>query len=114
MCDQLKPLDEKKSKIAQHVERWRFDISSSGDIEKFMAVQQAAAFLIKYRDRFPSDCVMRTNSQLAVFAIRIHKIFIGQELSSLENDVKGIVDSIVLRYRNYNKNNYSSSSVKQN
>lgn len=94
------PLEQEKSKIAKQVKRWSFDISPPDDIAKYNAVQQAAAFLLKYRDRFPTQYILKTNVQLAVFAIRIYKLFIGRDLSIRKNDVQAIVNLVISKYGN--------------
>lgn len=92
------PLDNIKSDIARQVKRWEFDISSSFDLEKHKAVRMAAEFLQKYNQRFPARYILKTNAQLAIFAIRIHELFIGQDSSTVDNDFLDIIDQIVSKF----------------
>jgi hypothetical protein len=80
--------------------RWKFDISSSRDTEAFQAVQMAAEFISKHRSSFPSGYIPRNPPQLAVLAIRIHKIFIGLNPETIGSQVQELIDSILSEYGN--------------
>jgi len=91
-------VENEKSDIAKQVNQWKFDMSSDIDFKKYTEVKKASRFLLNYKDRFPTKCRLHTNSQLAVFAIKIHSLFSELELPIQESGHKAIINRIISTY----------------
>jgi hypothetical protein len=80
---------------------WKFDISSSDDMNAFEAIQKAATFITEYRKLFPKAFFPRNAPQQAVLAIKIHSEFMQVENDEIEKTAQTLVDSIVCKYGNH-------------
>jgi Fe-S-cluster containining protein len=93
--------DDKKSQIYKKAKVWKFDISSSDDMNAFEAIQKAATFITEYRKLFPKAFFPRNAPQQAVLAIKIHSEFMQVENDEIEKTAQTLVDSIVCKYGNH-------------
>lgn len=66
-----------KALIAQHIRRWKFSFPTERDHDQHSAVQAAARFLRKHAERFPAGFVPSNPTQLAVLAIKVYDVFLG-------------------------------------
>lgn len=94
------PVEKENSAINRQVKEWEFSLTTLEDKEKYQLVQKAANFLLSNRNCFPDSYLPLSNSQLAVFAIRIHGEFSVINNDSFENNLKELVSTIVSKYQN--------------
>jgi len=92
--------DDEKSVIFRKAKDWKFDVSSSEDIEALEAVRASSKFIEKYHDHFPKEFVPGNRPQQAVLVIRIHSEFIGVDSENIEINAQKLVNLIVSKYGN--------------
>jgi len=89
----LDPAVDGKVPVSEQAKLWTFEFLSRDDSEAFSAVQMAAQFLILNKDYFPPEYSMNNMTQIAVMAVSIYNLFLGQ--NSLESvDIEKTVQRI--------------------
>ncbi len=73
---ELDPLDDGKPLIAQRVDRWVFDLDDEEAVALQRAVAAAAEFVRSHVDELPMHLRPVTTTQLAVTAVRVHRVFV--------------------------------------
>ncbi|MDP2292942.1 MAG: YkgJ family cysteine cluster protein [Actinomycetota bacterium] len=73
---ELDPLDDGKPLIAQRVEQWMFEFEDDEAAALQQAVVAAAGFVRLHADELPAAVRPVTTTQLAVAAVRVHRVFV--------------------------------------
>ncbi len=73
---------EDKMLITQRIQRWKFSFPTDLDKTQHTAIKIARLFLLDNVKSFPKGSIPGNSTQLAILAIKIHKLF-------LKNDEKG-------------------------
>jgi Fe-S-cluster containining protein len=94
------PIEKESHAIAQQAKRWEFSLTTIKDKEKYQLVQNASKFLLFNRNCFPVSYLPLLNSQLAIFAIRIHGEFRKINNDSSDTNLNEFVSNIVTKYQN--------------
>lgn len=68
-----------KASINQRVRAWAFTYASEQDLRAHDAVKAAAAFIQKNRASFPGGRVPTAPGDIAVLAIKVHRVFLAPE-----------------------------------
>ena len=89
------PGDDKKERIAQQIKRWQFSYSTTLDRDEHLAVQAAAKFLQEKAKLFPTGFIPANNTQLAILAIKVYEVFIGEDWRGRvdEKIVKSVIEA---------------------
>ena len=80
-------MDESHAAIMEQAKRWYFNMHGDTDQLESSAVLQAAQFLRDQSSLFPNKALPSNPSQLALLAIKVHKIFLD-----LKKESKKIAD----------------------
>jgi hypothetical protein len=76
--------DDDKALITQRVQDWRFSYPTERDHSEHAAVRAAARFLRNRAECFPVGFVPSNPTQLAILAIKVYEVFLGNEQDSGE------------------------------
>lgn len=74
--------DDDKILINTQAQRWQFGYPVNQDREEHEALRKAVKFLHEHRDKFPENVVPKNPSQLALFAIKVYKVFLAAKAST--------------------------------
>ena len=80
----IAPGEDDKALIAERVRRWKFSYLTESERKQHSAVQAAATFLRERAECFPAGVVPRNSTQVAIFAIKVYKVFLRYEYKSGE------------------------------
>jgi len=69
--------DENQAQINQRIKNWKFSYPTPSDRAAHSAVQAAAAFIMDHADCFPNESVPTNPSQLAILALKVYTVFLG-------------------------------------
>lgn len=97
--------DDDKALINQRVRLWKFSYPSQLDLDMHSAVRSAARFLLDHAESFPAGIIPNNPTQLAIFALKIHTVFLtcaeekektGREKTEMEivNAVMEVVGNV--------------------
>jgi uncharacterized protein len=65
--------------IARKARQWTFSFPNRSDRAEQEAIRSAAAFLAEHRERLPEAVRLITETQLAVLAIEVHRLFLPSD-----------------------------------
>jgi len=72
------PAGGREKRLVNHrVRRWRFTYKDALDRRKHQAIVSSAAFLKRHKRIFPAGTISGNPIQLAIMAVKSHKIFLG-------------------------------------
>jgi Fe-S-cluster containining protein len=87
--------DNSKKQINERVGRWSFRYKNVEDERLHDAIKSAALFLTENKDSLPHELVFDNETQLALSAIRVHKVFIslleGAQMNKRDKEPKAII-----------------------
>lgn len=93
----LTPEGDDKALIARRAQRWEFSCPNPADRDRQGAVRAAAAFLDRHADTLPDGGGTTSATRIAVGAIQIHDLFLGD--GGAEGDPDPEVVRVQLRAR---------------
>lgn len=73
--------------IARRARRWRFAVGTPAAETELRAVRAAAGFLERSRESWPDGTVSSNPTQVAVLAIEVHEVFLGEDEATGEATV---------------------------
>ncbi len=91
----IKTDEKEKAAIASQVEFWKFSLRDDDDHKNIKAVQAAAQFLKTKKSFFPKDFLPQNDTQLAILAIKVYKIFFIKDNRETNADVNKTVNQII-------------------
>lgn len=91
-------VSEEGDEIAKKVSSWKFEYNTSESMELSEAVKLAGYFLSEYSSCFPKGMIPLTGAQLSVLAVRVHLEFVGQSVSSIEENYESLIEAIISKY----------------
>ncbi|MHB9115381.1 MAG: YkgJ family cysteine cluster protein [Thermoleophilia bacterium] len=68
-----------KARITERARRWEFAYPTQRDRDEHAAVQAAATFIREHAESFPGGAIPRDPSQLAIVAIKVYGVLLGDE-----------------------------------
>jgi Fe-S-cluster containining protein len=71
-----------KTVINQRVKQWQFSYPTEHEREQHMAVQTTASFIRQHANSFPGGRIPTDPSQLAILALKVHRIFLDKKTAS--------------------------------
>jgi uncharacterized protein len=91
----IKTDEKEKAAIATQVELWKFSFKDDNDYKNIKAVQAVAQFLKTEKVFFPKNFLPQNDTQLAILAIKVYKIFLIKENRETNADVNKTVNQII-------------------
>lgn len=70
--------NDDKALIKNRIRQWKFSYPTMRDRDEHSAVQAAAKFILERAECFPGGAVPSNPSQLAILAIKVYDVFLGQ------------------------------------
>jgi len=84
-----------KKEINKQVDLWRFSYTDADDYKNHMAVQNAAAFIIKNKSKFPFGYITEKPIQQAATAVKVFELFKTMRLDITEESIDLIIIKII-------------------
>lgn len=81
---------KEKQLINEKASQWQFSFSKQADKQLLDAVKMAAFFLLEHSKKFPARFVPGNNTQLAILAIKVHKVFL-QGTGKMDDIVTSVI-----------------------
>ena len=82
-------------RITKKVNSWQFECGSARSFELYDSVKLAVEFLSTHVNEFPPGFVPTLSAQVAVMAIRVHSLFIGHTMKSVNESLRELVGAVV-------------------
>jgi Fe-S-cluster containining protein len=76
-----------KSIINQRIQEWQFSYATSRAMQTHNAIKEAASFIVKNRAAFPGGRAPVMPSDIAVLAIKVHKVFLPPGINGTATEI---------------------------
>jgi Fe-S-cluster containining protein len=87
-------VEKDKPLIARQAKRWKFKYPSKKDKDQRKAIQTAAAFLLKHKDKLPVEFNPSNATQYAILAVQLHESFLFRNKKSGEQRLFSMLDRL--------------------